>query len=359
MRGLHRRDRLLRGRGGAGRGHLRHGPGRGALGAAPELRHAGGAGLRRRRGRAGGRRAFLRVGATASRSTWPWPPCLPGPTRASWPGSTPRLSGPQSRGRSRSSSSGWSGSCGRPTCPRPRAGPRRPTPPWSAVVGAPRRPGPGPCTSCRWPSGAGSSRRRCGTGSSACAGRDRQIRPPSGPVRPAARVATTAPRGSATRTTLGIGAPPMGMRTPRGSTTSPRSAAAGPPRSGRGSRRSVWPSIAPRRWPTGSSRCCSVTSSSARASVVLMEADDLHVAIAEAPPPVRDLLARLAVEEPVGDPDGVVFNLVRLAARRELTALEREARTSPEAGSEVVEIRPVIEQLDDHRWRRSRRRTGW
>jgi DNA primase len=82
------------------------------------------------------------------------------------------------------------------------------------------------------------------------------------------------------------------------------------------------------------------------ALVVLMEADDLRVAIAEAPPRVRDLLARLVVEEPVGDPDGVLFNLVRLAARRELTALEREARTSPEAGSEVVEIRPVIEQLE-------------
>ncbi|MGA7416943.1 MAG: hypothetical protein WBW80_03045, partial [Acidimicrobiales bacterium] len=82
------------------------------------------------------------------------------------------------------------------------------------------------------------------------------------------------------------------------------------------------------------------------ALVVLMEADDLRVAVAEAPPRVRDLLARLVVEEPVGDPDGVLFNLVRLAARRELTALEREARTSPEAGSEVVEIRPVIEQLE-------------
>jgi DNA primase len=79
---------------------------------------------------------------------------------------------------------------------------------------------------------------------------------------------------------------------------------------------------------------------------VLLEADDLRVAIAEAPPPVRDLLARLVVEEPIGEPDDALYTLIRLAARRELAVLEREARTSPEAGSELVEMRPIIEQME-------------
>jgi hypothetical protein len=82
------------------------------------------------------------------------------------------------------------------------------------------------------------------------------------------------------------------------------------------------------------------------ALLVLLEADDLRVAIAEAPPPVRDLLARLVVEEPIGEPDGALFTLIRLAARRELAVLERESRTSPEAGAELVEMRPVIEHME-------------
>ena len=83
-----------------------------------------------------------------------------------------------------------------------------------------------------------------------------------------------------------------------------------------------------------------------KALLVLLEADDLRVAIAEAPPPIRDLLARLVVEEPIGEPDGALYTLIRLAARRELAVLEREARTSPEAGSELVEIRPIIEHME-------------
>jgi DNA primase len=82
------------------------------------------------------------------------------------------------------------------------------------------------------------------------------------------------------------------------------------------------------------------------ALLVLLEADDLRVAVAEAPPPVRDLLARLVVEEPIGEPDGALYTLIRLAARRELAVLERESRTSPEAGSELVEIRPIIEHME-------------
>jgi DNA primase len=82
------------------------------------------------------------------------------------------------------------------------------------------------------------------------------------------------------------------------------------------------------------------------ALLVLLEADDLRVAIAEAPPPVRDLLARLVVEEPIGEPDGALYTLIRLAARRELAVLERESRTSPEAGVELVEMRPVIEHME-------------
>jgi DNA primase len=82
------------------------------------------------------------------------------------------------------------------------------------------------------------------------------------------------------------------------------------------------------------------------ALLVLLEADDLRVAIAEASPPVRDLLARLVVEEPIGEPDGALYTLIRLAARRELAVLERESRTSPEAGAELVEMRPVIEHME-------------
>ena len=82
------------------------------------------------------------------------------------------------------------------------------------------------------------------------------------------------------------------------------------------------------------------------ALLVLMEADDLRVAIAGAPPPVRDLLARLAVEEPIGEPEGALYTLILMAARRELAVLEREARSSPEAGAEVGEIRPIIEHME-------------
>ncbi len=83
-----------------------------------------------------------------------------------------------------------------------------------------------------------------------------------------------------------------------------------------------------------------------KALLVLMEADDLHVAIDQAQPEVRDLLLRLVVEEPVGEPDDVLTQLVREAARRELAVLVREARTSTEAGVEAVRIRPMIDQLD-------------
>jgi len=66
---------------------------------------------------------------------------------------------------------------------------------------------------------------------------------------------------------------------------------------------------------------------------------------------VGTLLARLVVEEPVGDPADVVAQLVREAARRELAGVTVEARRSPEAAAqaaaEAAWVRPSIEALDD------------
>ena len=62
----------------AGGGHLRHRAHRGPRAPAEALRPPDRAGLRRRRRRPGRRRAVLRVGAEATRSRSPWPPCPPG-----------------------------------------------------------------------------------------------------------------------------------------------------------------------------------------------------------------------------------------------------------------------------------------
>ena len=87
------------------------------------------------------------------------------------------------------------------------------------------------------------------------------------------------------------------------------------------------------------------------AFLALVEADDLHQAIDVAPAPVAELLVRLAVEEPVGDPEGVRIQLIREAARRELAELVRQVRADPataEAGAHTVaEVRTVLEELDD------------
>jgi DNA primase len=78
----------------------------------------------------------------------------------------------------------------------------------------------------------------------------------------------------------------------------------------------------------------------------LVDADDLHQAIDGGTPEVKALLMRLTVEEPTGEPDEVVLQLVRDAARRQLTNLTTEVRTSPEAGIEAVEVARWLQELD-------------
>ncbi|MGP8006776.1 MAG: hypothetical protein ACLP2J_07070, partial [Acidimicrobiales bacterium] len=83
------------------------------------------------------------------------------------------------------------------------------------------------------------------------------------------------------------------------------------------------------------------------AFVALMDADDLPQAIDSSGPDVRALLVRLVVEEPLGQPDEVVLQLVRDAARQELAVVTREARTSPEAVVEAASASVWVQELDD------------
>ncbi|HEX3842461.1 MAG TPA: DNA primase [Acidimicrobiales bacterium] len=80
---------------------------------------------------------------------------------------------------------------------------------------------------------------------------------------------------------------------------------------------------------------------------VLMTSDDLHQAIDTSVPAVRALLVRLTVEEPTGEPDEVVSQLVRDAVRRQLALATREARTSPEAAAEAAAASVWVQELDD------------
>jgi DNA primase len=80
---------------------------------------------------------------------------------------------------------------------------------------------------------------------------------------------------------------------------------------------------------------------------VLMTSDDLHQAIDTSEPSVRALLVRLTVEEPTGEPDEVVSQLVRDAVRRQLALATREARTSPEAAAEAAAASVWVQELDD------------
>ena len=80
---------------------------------------------------------------------------------------------------------------------------------------------------------------------------------------------------------------------------------------------------------------------------VLMTTDDLHQAIDASPAAIRALLVRLTVEEPVGEVDEVVSQLVRDAARRQLTLVTREARTSPTAAAEAAAASVWVQELDD------------
>jgi hypothetical protein len=73
----------------------------------------------------------------------------------------------------------------------------------------------------------------------------------------------------------------------------------------------------------------------------------LHEVIESSPPEVRSLLVRLCVEEPVGEPEEVVLQLVRDAARRELRVITGEARTSQEAVAEAAAAAGWVQELDD------------
>ncbi len=87
-----------------------------------------------------------------------------------------------------------------------------------------------------------------------------------------------------------------------------------------------------------------------KAFEVLADADpdaELHEVIDSAPPEVRALLVRLTVEEPRGEPDDVVLQLVRDAARGELQLITAEARTSPEAVKEAAAASVWVQELDD------------
>jgi DNA primase len=80
---------------------------------------------------------------------------------------------------------------------------------------------------------------------------------------------------------------------------------------------------------------------------LLRDEKELHAAIDAAPDPVRDLLMRLAVEEPDGDPDHSVADLARYAAVREIDALRADAA----AGSAPEDLRGIVECID---WLRHR-----
>ncbi|HVB92928.1 MAG TPA: DNA primase [Acidimicrobiales bacterium] len=79
----------------------------------------------------------------------------------------------------------------------------------------------------------------------------------------------------------------------------------------------------------------------------LVASDDLHQAIDTSPPEVRALLVRLTVEEPSGEPDEVISQLVRDAVRRQLGLATREARTSVEAAAEAAAASVWVQELDD------------
>ena len=74
---------------------------------------------------------------------------------------------------------------------------------------------------------------------------------------------------------------------------------------------------------------------------------NLHEAADSAPAEVRALLVRLAVEEPRGEVDEVVLQLVRDAARRQLRQVTGEARTSPSAVEEAAAAAAWVQELDD------------
>jgi DNA primase len=79
----------------------------------------------------------------------------------------------------------------------------------------------------------------------------------------------------------------------------------------------------------------------------LAGSDDLHAALAAASGQAQALLARLAVEEPVGVADEVVLQLVRNASRRALGELTRAAAGDPGVATEAAEAASWLHGLDD------------
>jgi hypothetical protein len=82
----------------------------------------------------------------------------------------------------------------------------------------------------------------------------------------------------------------------------------------------------------------------------LVESDTHAAALAAAPPPVADLLARLVVEEPVGDPLDAVRRLFTEVARRELQARRLASATSDDPNTALTEVAflgTVINELRD------------
>jgi DNA primase len=91
----------------------------------------------------------------------------------------------------------------------------------------------------------------------------------------------------------------------------------------------------------------------ARAFDALANSDGVTQAIAlvdEVDPPVAELLRRLAVEEPGVNADDCVVQLVRAAARRSLTDMEKEARLDPELvglmAKDAGQVVRDLEQID-------------
>jgi DNA primase len=89
---------------------------------------------------------------------------------------------------------------------------------------------------------------------------------------------------------------------------------------------------------------------------LLLVSSELHEAIARAEPEVAGLLRRAAVEDPPSDPEDVIANLVRRAARRELRRAALEAKASPDLASalapETQRAQQLMELLDDAAHRR-------
>jgi len=79
----------------------------------------------------------------------------------------------------------------------------------------------------------------------------------------------------------------------------------------------------------------------------LLSADDLHQAVDRAEPEVRALLVRLAVEDPIAEPEEVVLQLVREATRQELAVVTREPGIAPATVSDAATATLWLQQLDD------------